>query len=335
MTAPRRAPFEIAGVTVAAGRRATLELPIGRLMSGSSMALPVLVLHGRSDGPVMWLSAAVHGDELCGVEIIRRVIEALTPRTLGGTLIAVPVLNVYGFNTGDRFLPDRRDLNRSFPGSPRGSLAARIAHLMMTEVVDRCTVGIDLHTGSDHRTNLPQIRGDLEDLETLELAQQFAAPLTLNAATRDGSLRAAATKAGAKVLLFEGGEADRFDETAIEVATDGVLRVMAARSMIDRAPEAPGKTELAWSSGWVRASRSGIAHTEVEPGDVVAARDTLAVVHDPFGKRLSTVRARQPGMVIGLTRRPLVNRGDAVAHIAQLDDASGDSTALLESPGAT
>ncbi len=324
MSASRRPPFEIAGTSIAPGRRTTLELPIGRLMSGSSMALPVLVLHGRSDGPVMWLSAAVHGDELCGVEIIRRVIGSVDPRTLAGTLIAVPVLNVYGFNTGDRFLPDRRDLNRSFPGSPRGSLAARIAHLMMTEVVSRCSLGIDLHTGSDHRTNLPQVRGDLEDSGTLELARCFAAPLALNAATRDGSLRAAATKAGASVLLFEGGEADRFDEHAIEVATDGVLRVMAARSMIASAPEAPGDTRLAWSSGWVRASRSGIAHTEVEPGDVVAEHDTLAVVHDPFGKRLSTVRARQPGMVIGLTRRPLVNRGDAVAHIAQLD-AVGDS----------
>lgn len=317
--ARRRAPFEIAGQSIAAGRRSTLELPIGRLVSGSSMALPVLVLHGRADGPVMWISAAVHGDELCGVEVIRRVIGAVEPRTLKGTLLAVPVLNVYGFNTGDRFLPDRRDLNRSFPGSSRGSLAGRIAHLMMTEVVGRCSVGIDLHTGSDHRTNLPQVRGDLEDPRVLELARRFGAPLSLNARTRDGSLRAAATKAGARVLLFEGGEADRFDEHAIGTATDGVLRVMRGEQMIDDAPPAPRATRLSWSSGWVRASRAGIAHTEVEPGDVVAHGDTLAVVHDPFGKRLSTIRARQEGMVIGLTRRPLVNRGDAVAHIAQLD----------------
>lgn len=287
-------------------------------MSGSSMALPVMVLHGRADGPVMWLSAAVHGDELCGVEIIRRVIGSLDPRTLRGTLLAVPVLNVYGFNTGDRFLPDRRDLNRSFPGSARGSLAGRIAHLMMTEVVHRCSVGIDLHTGSDHRTNLPQVRGDLGNPLALEMAERFAAPLSLNARTRDGSLRAAATNAGAKVLLFEGGEADRFDEDAIETATSGVLRVMAGEQMVDDAPDPVGPTRLSWSSGWVRASRAGIAHTEVEPGVVVQPGDTLAVVHDPFGKRLSTIRARQGGMVIGLTRRPLVNRGDAVAHIAQL-----------------
>lgn len=191
---------------------------------------------------------------------------------------------------------------------------------MMTEVVSRCSVGIDLHTGSDHRTNLPQVRGDLEDPRVAEMARRFAAPMALNARTRDGSLRAAATKAGASVLLFEGGEADRFDEDAIVAGTDGVLRVMAGEGMVDEAPAATGRTVMSWSSSWVRASRSGIAHTEVEPGDLVERGDALAVLHDPFGKRLSTVRARQPGMVIGLTRRPLVNRGDAVAHIARLED---------------
>lgn len=325
MTSPRRrAPLVVAGQEVPAGRRSTLELPVGRLVSGSSMALPVLVLHGRHDGPVMWLSAAVHGDELCGVEVIRRVIASLEPRTLAGTLIAVPVLNVYGFNTGDRFLPDRRDLNRSFPGSPRGSLAGRIAHLMMTEVVHRCSIGIDLHTGSDRRTNLPQVRGDLEDPTVARMARRFAAPVALDARTRDGSLRAAATSAGAAVLLYEGGEAGRFDEDAITAGVHGVLRVMAGEQMIEHAPAPTSRTEVARSSRWVRASRSGIAHTEVEPGDHVERGDVLAVLHDPFGKRLSVVRARTAGIVIGLTRSPLLNRGDAVAHVAEVEtDVAG------------
>ncbi len=296
-------------------------------MSGGPMALPVLVLHGRSEGPVMWLSAAVHGDELCGVEIIRRVIAQVDQRSLHGTLIAVPVLNVYGFNTGDRNLPDRRDLNRSFPGSPRGSLAGRIAHLMMTEVVSRCSLGIDLHSGSDHRANLPQIRGDLQDTKTRDLAECFAAPLSLNARMRDGSLRAAATKSGATVLLFEGGEADRFDESVIKAGTDGVLRVMAAESMIEDAPPASRPTHLSWSSGWVRASRSGIAHLEISLGDEVSKGDVVAVTHDTFGKRLGTIRARSDGMVIGLTQRPLVNRGDAVAHIATVEESGGSMKA--------
>ncbi|MFV0316392.1 MAG: succinylglutamate desuccinylase/aspartoacylase family protein [Microthrixaceae bacterium] len=319
----RRAPFEMAGVSVPAGRRTTLELPVGRLVSGGQMALPVLVLHGRREGPTMWLSAAIHGDELCGVEIIRRVIASIDPRMLAGTLIAVPVLNVYGFNTGERALPDRRDLNRSFPGSPRGSMAGRIAHLMMTEVVSRCDVGIDLHTGSDNRANLPQIRGDLDDPRTLELAKRFAPPLCLNAKTRDGSLRAAATGAGATVLLMEAGEANRFDETAIGVGTDGVLRVMAGESMIDTAPEARHEPRLSWGSQWVRAARSGIAQIEVDLGEIVDRGQLLASVYDTFGKRLGTLRARTGGMVIGLTRRPLLNRGDAVAHIAELQPLGG------------
>jgi predicted deacylase len=232
VSAQRRAPFAIAEHSVQAGRSRQFELPISRLVTGTTVSLPVMVLHGRDDGPTIWLSAAVHGDELCGVEIIRRVIGALDARTLSGTVLAVPVVNVFGFNTGDRFLPDRRDLNRSFPGSPRGSLAGRIAHLMMTEVVARCSVGIDLHTGSDHRVNLPQIRGDMDDPQVRSLAEEFATPLSLHAQIRDGSLRAEAANAGARVLLFEGGEADRFDEGAITAGTAGVLRAMRHLGMI-------------------------------------------------------------------------------------------------------
>ena len=227
-----RPPIEIADNTVAPGRRRRFELPIARLMSGTPVALPVVVLHGREDGPTVWLSGAVHGDELCGVEIIRLVLEALEPSAMSGTVIAVPVVNVHGFNTGQRYLPDRRDLNRSFPGSPRGSLAARIAHLLLTEVVGRCSAGIDLHTGSDHRTNLPQIRADLDDAETLRLAEAFGAPVSIHSRTRDGSLRQAATEVGATVLLYEGGEALRFDPTAIAAGRDGTMRVLAELGMI-------------------------------------------------------------------------------------------------------
>ena len=162
----RRTPrpsFEIGGVRVRAGRRQSVSLPITRLVTGADVELPVRVVHGRDEGPTVWVDAAIHGDEAVGVEVIRQVVAGLDPKALRGTLIAVPIVNVLGFSVGDRYLPDRRDLNRSFPGSPRGSLAGRIAHLFMTEVVDQCEVGIDLHTGSDRRTNLPQVRADLED----------------------------------------------------------------------------------------------------------------------------------------------------------------------------
>jgi predicted deacylase len=315
----RRAPFTIAETQVRAGQRAKLELPIARLTSGTPVALPVLVVHGTADGPTIWLSAAVHGDELCGVEVIRRVLATVDARTLAGTVIAVPVVNVHGFNTGDRYLPDRRDLNRSFPGSPRGSLASRVANLMMTEIIGRCSVGIDLHTGSDHRVNLPQVRGDLDVPEVRELAEAFAAPLMLHARTRDGSLREAATRAGAATLLFEGGEANRFDEWSIETGTAGVLRAMRSVGMITDAPVPAQPSRSSRSSAWVRATRSGIAHLDVALGDTVGEGDEIATIHDPFGKRLGTVRSRLAGMVIGHTRHPLVNRGDAIVHIAELE----------------
>ena len=166
MTPPRRSsrdPFLIGELLVPPGRSATGELPISRLVTGTQISLPIQIVHGRKPGRTVWLSAAVHGDEIGGVEIIRRVTKSLNARVMSGTVIAVPIVNVHGFLQGDRYLPDRRDLNRAFPGSPNGSLAARIANLFMTEIVTRCDVGIDLHTGSDHRTNLPHVRGDLDD----------------------------------------------------------------------------------------------------------------------------------------------------------------------------
>lgn len=315
-----RLPFLIDDQEARPGRRTQLEIPIARLMSGTPVALPVIVLHGADDGPVVWINAAIHGDELCGVEIVRRILDAVDPRAINGTLLVVPIVNVHGFNTGDRYLPDRRDLNRSFPGSARGSLASRVAHLMMTKIVSRCEVGIDLHTGSDHRTNLPQIRADLDDGPTLALAGVFGAPVTIHSGTRDGSLRQAATEAGATVLLYEGGEALRFDDDAIEAGTLGVLRVLHHLGMICEAPDSGPATVFSRSTKWVRSSRSGIMQLAARLGDNVAKGDEVAVVRDPFGKRLSGVRSPIDGIVIGCTQHPLVNRGDAVAHIATIAD---------------
>ncbi len=316
--AVRRLPFSIAGESVKAGSKAKFELPIARLMSGTPVALPLLVYHGRSEGPTMWLSAAVHGDELCGVEIIRRVLEDLDPKTMAGTVIAVPVVNVHGFNNGDRYLPDRRDLNRSFPGSERGSLASRIANLLMTEVVGRCSVGIDLHTGSDHRINLPQIRADLDDPQTLELARTFAAPVAIHSRTRDGSLREAATEAGATVLLYEGGEALRFDSVAIAAGRDGILRILSKLEMIPQAPPPSSDVRESRKSRWMRAPKSGLIQLDAALGSLVDSGETIASIRDPFGKRLGRVIARQAGLVIGHTQHPLVNQGDAVAHLAEI-----------------
>jgi len=315
---PSRPAIEIGGRRVEAGRSEELQLPIARLVTGTEMSLPVMVLHGVEPGPGLWLDAAIHGDEIGGVAVIQRVLGWLHPRRLRGTVLAVPIVNVHGFVTGDRYLPDRRDLNRAFPGSARGSLAARIAHLLMSEVVARCAYGIDLHTGSDHRFNLPQIRADLDDPRTRELAVAFGAPVMIHSRTRDGSLREAASAAGATVLLYEGGEAWRFDEEAIGIGAQGVLRVLASLGMVDVSEDgrAPVPVESR-RSRWVRAPVSGIVDLAVGLGEAVEVRQQLAAVTDSFGRRLGRLRSPFTGLVIGRSEHPLVNRGDAVLHIAE------------------
>lgn len=312
-----RESFPIGGYAVRAGSRREIGLPITRLVTGSEVSLPVMVVHGREAGPVVWIDAAIHGDEVVGVEVVRRVLAELSPTSLRGTLVAVPIVNVHAFMNGDRYLPDRRDLNRSFPGSPRGSLAARIAHLMMTEIVTKCDVGVDLHTGSDHRTNLPQIRADLDDPGTAELAAVFGAPLVYHARLRDGSLRQAAADVGAKMLVYEAGEAGRFDGWAIETGVEGVMRVLVHLGMIDDCgvPAPPAPPLECRSSRWVRAGRAGILRMECELGDRVAEGERLGVVSDSFGRSLRVVRAPGAGLVIGRSTSPLVNQGDAVVHI--------------------
>jgi predicted deacylase len=316
-----RASFPIGGYAVRAGARREIGLPIARLVTGAEVTLPVLVVHGRHEGPVVWIDAAIHGDEVVGVEVIRRVLAELDPKRLSGTVLAVPIVNVHGFMNGDRYLPDRRDLNRSFPGSPRGSLAGRIAHLMMTEIITKCEVGIDLHTGADHRTNLPQIRADLDDPATADLAGVFGAPLVYHARLRDGSLRQAGADVGAKVLVYEAGEAGRFDDWAIEPGVDGVLRVLAHLGMTEQVAavaDAPPRPLECRASRWVRAGRTGILRIECELGDRVAEGERLGVISDSFGHSLRVVRSPGAGVVIGRSTSPLVNQGDAVVHVGAI-----------------
>jgi len=316
---PEPADLQIGGHAIRSGTLAQIELPVARLATGSDMGLPVRVAHGASAGPAVWLNAAIHGDEVGGVEIITRLFAGLDPATMAGTVIAVPVVNVHGFISGDRYLPDRRDLNRSFPGSANGSLAARIARLFMTEIVDRASVGIDLHTASDHRTNLPQIRADLDDPTTFKLAETFGAPVLVHAPTPPGTLRRAATRRGRSVLLYEAGEAHRFDEAAIRAGVDGVRRVLDHLGVVDGAPPAAATPTIIRSTTWVRAGRSGILHLAATAGDRVERRQIVGTIDDAFGNSLAAVRAPADGLVIGHTRSPIVNRGDAIVHLARLD----------------
>jgi predicted deacylase len=310
----------IAGVAIAPGESQRLDLPAARLPTQTPLSLPIAVVNGQQPGPVLWLSAAIHGDELNGVEIIRQVLQHIQPHRLRGAVIAVPIVNVFGFIAQSRYLPDRRDLNRSFPGSANGSLASRLAYLFMQEIVSHSTHGIDLHTASDRRVNLPQIRADLEDPETYRCAQAFGAPVIVHARVRDGSLREAAAKRHIPTLLYEAGEALRFDREAIRVGVDGILRVMAMLGMQSESPPPSAIAPIEVSqSKWIRAPRSGILHVNITLGEIVEKKQLLGTITDAFGDKTAKVRASFDGIALGYTQNPLVNQGDGIFHLAILE----------------
>ena len=313
-----RAPLLMAGAQLAAGQRHEIELVQSSLPSSQKVPMRVIVLHGRRDGPGLWLSAAIHGDEVGGVEIIRRVLDRLDPQRLKGTLIAVPIVNTFGFLNQSRTLPDRRDLNRSFPGAEKGSLASRLAHLFMTEIVERCDYGIDLHTAAEGRDNLPQIRADMGDEQTAAAAREFGAPVTIHSHVRDGSLRAAAGARGRKTLLYEAGEPLRFEESAIATGERGIMNVMALLRMgggaRTRHPAVP--TLAVGRSTWLRSPRAGVARLAVKLGQQVEERQLLGEVGDPLGSDGALpLRSPGTGIVIGLATNPVVYQGDALVHM--------------------
>lgn len=321
---PRNPPFEIGGATVAAGTRRAIELPVAPLPTDTSLSMSLAVVHGLRPGPVLWLSGVVHGDELNGIETIRQVLRLLRPRELAGTVLAVPIVNVFGFLNESRYLPDRRDLNRSFPGSARGSLTAQLAHKFVTEVVHRADCGIDFHTGSDHRTNLPQLRVDLSIPEVEQMSKAFCAPVTVHAAYRDGSLRTYCSSKGIPILVYEGGEASRFNQQAVRIAVDGTLRVLASLGMWSGevpAPPEDGSVRVEHSH-WERARRSGIVRIDVFPGQRVERGEVLGVIADALGERPAPVRASTPGIVLGYSRHPMANQGDALVHVADTSEGA-------------
>ncbi|WP_258238827.1 succinylglutamate desuccinylase/aspartoacylase family protein [Arcobacter sp. CECT 8985] len=280
--------------------------------------LPVHVIRGKKSGPCVFVSAAVHGDELNGIEIIRRLRKLTILKKLKGTLILVPIVNVYGTMTLSRYMPDRRDLNRSFPGSNRGSLASRVANIFFNEVVSICDYGIDLHTASIHKSNLPQIRTNIKDEFTYKLAKSFEAPVVLHSELRDGSLRQTAQEQGIPILLYEAGEALRFDETCIRIGVKGIINVLRELDMLPiikrKAKKLPIVTR---SSQWIRAGESGVLRTIKALGDIVKKDELIAFVDEPFGYESFEIKSIFDGIIIGKSEIPLVQEGDAIFHIAK------------------
>jgi predicted deacylase len=323
----------IANTEIAPGTRTVINLPLPKLSSHTPMNMPLHIIHGRKEGPVLFLSAAIHGDELNGIEIIRRVLATKALSKLSGTLIAIPVVNAYGLIQQSRYLPDRRDLNRSFPGSEGGSLAARLANLFMEEIVTKCTHGIDLHTGAVNRTNLPQIRADLDDPETCLLASNFGVPVLINSSVRDGSLRAETSALGIPVLLYEAGEALRYDEISIRAGVSGVINVMRTLGMLppSRSRSVTSEPFIARKSLWVRAHESGMLRTKIALGAHVKKGALLGYIDDPFSGTQHPIYSTVEGVVIGRLELPLVYEGDATFHIACFTDNVMDVAEQVES----
>ncbi|AWB65069.1 succinylglutamate desuccinylase [Saccharobesus litoralis] len=310
--------LQIAGHSIQQGETKKINIPVAKLYTDTDINLPVHIIRGKKEGPTVFISAAVHGDELNGIEIIRRLINLKGFKISAGTLIAVPMVNVYGVVNQSRYMPDRRDLNRCFPGSAKGSLAGRLANTFLSEIVEHCDYGIDLHTGAIHRSNLPQVRADLSDEATLELAKVFGVPVILNSNIIDGSLRDAAVENGTKVLLYEAGEALRFDEFSIRAGIKGIINVLRHLKMMPR-KRANSKTInyfIANNSGWVRGNASGIVSHLFHLGDQVKKGDVLATIGSPYGQVLSEVIANKDGVIIGKQNIPLVQEGEAMYHVA-------------------
>jgi predicted deacylase len=316
--------FELAGHIVQPGERVQFDLPVANLYTNSPLNMSVEIIHGRISGPVLLICAAIHGDELNGVEIIRRMRSFRTLKRLHGTLVLVPVVNLFGFIHQSRYLPDRRDLNRCFPGSERGSIASRVAYKFFNEIVAHCTHIIDLHTAAVNRDNLPQVRAALDEPGVREMARGFSIPVIINSGLIDNSLRSEAGKLGIPVITYEAGEALRLSERSIVTGVRGIVSVMRALSMLPskRIKIVRAEPYIAGSSSWFRAPMDGIFRPLTKLGARVEVGTTLGVVSAPFSSEELILVSKMDGIVICVSHLPLVNEGEALFHIARFEEAS-------------
>ncbi len=314
-------PFEIAGTKIEPGEYRELSLKVSEFYTSQPASIPLFVKRGAKDGPILFVTAAVHGDEINGVQIVRNLIIELRDRDINGTFVGVPVVNRFGFNTHQRDMPDNRDLNRSFPGSSNGSLAARYAHRVFEEIIRKCTHGIDLHTAGASRTNMPQVRCDIKHDEAKRMAQAFGAAVILHHPGGKGTLRRSATDAGIPTIIYEAGETFKFERDVVAHGKRGVLQVMRSLGMVEIDVQPPQYQVIVKQSSWVRADRGGLLDVYVRPGDVVYEGDEIAVITNPFGREKDALKAPFNGLVIGRVTLPLVNPGNPIAHLVRLEKA--------------
>jgi hypothetical protein len=305
----------ILGGEVAPGEKREVIFFTTESFQASSVKSPVLVVRGTEPGPTLCLTAAVHGDELNGVEVVRRVLDETNPRGFRGTLIGVPIVNVLGFERSSRYLPDRRDLNRYFPGHPRGSSASRIAYTFFEAIVRKCDALVDLHTGSFHRANMPQIRGDLLNPKVAALAKGFGADVVVHHRGREGTLRRAATDAGIPTIIYEGGEPMRFQPSEIERGAAGVRNLLVELGHLGGRRLLGPAFRTFYETHWIRVNHGGILVSDVHLGDWVDTQQRLGLITDPMGRGRGRVTSPYKGRVIGIGLAPVVMPGAAVYHI--------------------
>lgn len=306
----------INGYQIGRGEEREIQLNIARLPTYTSIDLPVHIFRAEKDGPVLLLTGGLHGDELSGIEIVRRMIYKNMLMPESGTVIAIPLVNVYGFIQNVRGVPDGKDINRSFPGIKGGSLARLLAYTLMNEIIPQIDYGIDFHTGGSSRANYPQIRCAFDIDENVELAKAFAPPMIINSSLIDKSFRKAAHKRGKHILVYETGESVRFDECGIQLGVDGTMRLMKHLGMKKEAPKIDYETEMYKKSSWIRAKYAGLFQAKIKLGDKIKKRQLLGYITDPYGNERFPFKSPHNGRVIGLNYAPVMHKGDALLHLA-------------------
>lgn len=310
--------LEISGTAVGPGQRKRVEIPIGRLPTGTLIDIPVYVFNAEAPGPVLLVQAGLHGDEINGVEVVRRMLQKNLFRITRGAVMAVPVLNIYGFIHFSRDMPDGKDVNRSFPGSRKGSLAKRMAYHYQEQVMSQMDMAVDLHTGGAQRSNYPQVRYTPGDDRSKALAEAFSAPLYFGSRLIRGSFRKAALDMDKPSIVYEAGESKRFDEQAIREGVQGILQLMRHLDMIRAVPALYAErypSVHVEERRWLRAPMSGMFIPEVINGSHVGKGTILGMVTDTYAKRQKEIRAPFDGHILALNHQAVVNQGDALFHI--------------------
>ncbi|MBB6328183.1 hypothetical protein FHS59_003826 [Algoriphagus iocasae] len=308
----------INGIRIRPGQKLNIELAIAKLPTHTLIDLPIFIRSSKEPGPVVLISGGVHGDEINGIATAKKILEEVDENMelLKGTLIIIPLVNIYGFLSNSRTFPDGRDLNRSFPGSKKGSLASRIAYILSNEIIPLIDYGIDFHTGGRMLTNYPQIRVDYKDKVAVELAKSFGTHFVVNSKYIEKSFRKSAYRLKKHILVFEGGESMRLDDFAIDEGVLGTKRLLSSLGMISERPESQSTIFLK-ESDWIRAKASGIFNSNIKLGDEVKKGQILAKISDPYGQVKIPVKALSNGHVIGINNLPVINVGDALFHVGK------------------